>query len=399
MLSRNDLRKINGFCLAFLIPPFDTAAVKEKQTDSKPDKLWKKTQHANLWRYVPSGTLYARVRVKGKLIVQSLKTDVVDVGKLRLADLDKTERAGAEKRGKKGRAQRLTFGGALEIYKTRMEGDPELKPKTKAYYRERINALLRSWPDLKETNVRDVNNASCEAWAGKFRATCSPTAYNNTVAVLKAVFDLACDDLGARYGNPAEKIKRTGTKPKKLSLPSQSQFNTWVEKMETLGDGWCRKSANLVRFLAYGGFRKMEAANIAWNDCDFERGLITVRGDAETGTKNSEERKVPMIPEMRAFLERIKPADAIPSARVMDVAECQQTMTRAAAKIGMARITHHDLRHLFATRCIESGVDIPTVSRWLGHKDGGALAMKTYGHLRDDHSVGMAAKVNFGGAK
>jgi hypothetical protein len=30
---------------------------------------------------------------------------------------------------------------------------------------------------------------------------------------------------------------------------------------------------------------------------------------------------------------------------------------------------------LFATRCIESGVDIPTVSRWLGHKDGGALAM------------------------
>jgi len=44
------------------------------------------------------------------------------------------------------------------------------------------------------------------------------------------------------------------------------------------------------------------------------------------------------------------------------------------------RITHHDLRHLFATRCIEAGVDIPTVSRWLGHQDGGALCMKTYGH-------------------
>ena len=58
-------------------------------------------------------------------------------------------------------------------------------------------------------------------------------------------------------------------------------------------------------------------------------------------------------------------------------------------------ITHHDLRHLFATRCIESGVDIPTVSRWLGHKDGGALAMKVYGHLRDQHSVEMAQKVTF----
>ena len=53
------------------------------------------------------------------------------------------------------------------------------------------------------------------------------------------------------------------------------------------------------------------------------------------------------------------------------------------------------LRHLFATRCIESGVDIPTVSRWLGHKDGGALAMKVYGHLRDQHSVDMAQKVTF----
>jgi len=54
-----------------------------------------------------------------------------------------------------------------------------------------------------------------------------------------------------------------------------------------------------------------------------------------------------------------------------------------------------NLRHLFATRCIESGVDIPTVSRWLGHKDGGALAMKTYGHLRREHSIAQAQRVTF----
>ena len=47
-------------------------------------------------------------------------------------------------------------------------------------------------------------------------------------------------------------------------------------------------------------------------------------------------------------------------------------------------------RHFFATTCIESGVDIPTISRWLGHKDGGALAMRTYGHLRDEHSLAMS---------
>jgi integrase len=79
----------------------------------------------------------------------------------------------------------------------------------------------------------------------------------------------------------------------------------------------------------------------------------------------------------------------------MRVWKCQRSIDRATEVLGFKRITHHDLRHLFATRCIESGVDIPTVSRWLGHKDGGALAMKTYGHLRNEHSQAMAQKVKF----
>jgi integrase len=71
-------------------------------------------------------------------------------------------------------------------------------------------------------------------------------------------------------------------------------------------------------------------------------------------------------------------------------------MAKASTAVGIEKLTHHDLRHLFATICIESGVDIPTVSRWLGHKDGGALAMKTYGHLRVEHSLAQAQRVSFG---
>jgi integrase len=82
----------------------------------------------------------------------------------------------------------------------------------------------------------------------------------------------------------------------------------------------------------------------------------------------------------------------------MRVWECQKSIDRASKALGIKRITHHDLRHLFATRSIESGVDSPTVSRWLGHKDGGALAMKTYGHLRNEHSQLMAGKVKFSSA-
>jgi len=155
-----------------------------------------------------------------------------------------------------------------------------------------------------------------------------------------------------------------------------------VETIDKAAFGPCHHCADLVQFLAFGGFRKSEAANVTWGDCDFTKGEIIVRGDAETGTKNWETRRVPMIPDMCQLLERLRAKRAAEPARerVMKVRECQGAINKACAKLGISRITHHDLRHLFATTCIESGVDIPTVSRWLGHKDGGALAMKVYGH-------------------
>ena len=48
---------------------------------------------------------------------------------------------------------------------------------------------------------------------------------------------------------------------------------------------------------------------------------------------------------------------------------------------------------IFATRCIASGVDLPTLASWLGHKDGGVLAAQFYGHLCRKHSTSMAHKV------
>lgn len=104
-----------------------------------------------------------------------------------------------------------------------------------------------------------------------------------------------------------------------------------------------------------------------------------------------------MIPAAEALFRamRARRADEPKDAKVFLVRECQHSMNRAAQKVEMDRITHHDLRHLFATACIESGIDIPTVSRWLGHKDGGALAMKTYGHLRNEHSAAAAKRVSF----
>lgn len=98
------------------------------------------------------------------------------------------------------------------------------------------------------------------------------------------------------------------------------------------------------------------------------------------------------------MLERLKQLrGGNPTGRVFRVKSIKKVLTSACAAVGTPRLTPHDTKHYFATRCLENpAIDIHTVSRWLGHKDGGALAMKTYGHLRDEHSQKMAAMVKIG---
>jgi integrase len=80
------------------------------------------------------------------------------------------------------------------------------------------------------------------------------------------------------------------------------------------------------------------------------------------------------------------------------IRECQKTVDAACLATGVQRITHHDWRHAFATSCIESDVDVWTISKWLGHSDGGILVQRTYGHLRNEWSHASARKVTFGAA-
>lgn len=358
-------------------------------------KEWQKTQFSNLIRYVPSGNYFARIRVRGKLIRKSLKTDVLTTAKLRLGDLEKNEREAAESNESvfKGR---MTFGDCAAIFKTQTETSSLLKPSAKIYRMEILDSIIKSWPGIAKRDVRRFSSSECTTWAAQFSNQYSATRYNGALGVIRAIFKVAIQ-AGALYRNPAQDIDRAKVRPKMLKLPDAKQFELFVQEIEKANGRDSRKCAELVWFLAFGGFRISEARNVTWSDCDFEKGEIVVRGDADTGTKNWSIRRVPMIPEMKQLLERLKakrPNEPLTNP-VMRVKECLQAMRRAAKAVGMEQITHHDLRHLFATRCIEAGVDIPTVSRWLGHKDGGALAMRVYGHLRDSHSTAMAQKVRF----
>lgn len=362
--------------------------------DSRKTSLWAKTKVPNLIRYGPSKVYFARVRTAGKLVRKSLKTTVFSVARIRLNDFVKERREAAEAR--QPLFGKMTFGEAVRLYTQQLENDVGIKESTKAYRARLITCLLKTWPHLSETDIRKISESDCQTWAASYQNKYSPTVFNNTLGSLRAILEISVK-AGLRYRNPAQGIKRARVRQKSLHLPEHDRFLELVSIVESAGGRFSRSCGQLVKFLAFGGFRKGEASKIIGKDCDFHRGEIVVRGDSKTGTKNWETRRVPMIPEMRLLLEKLKlrKGKEWDTSPVMEVQECQRALDSACKRLAIARITHHDLRHLFATRCIESGVDIPTVSRWLGHKDGGALAMRVYGHLREEHSSSMAQRVSF----
>jgi integrase len=360
----------------------------------KTTKTWARTGHRNLLKHQQSGNYYARTFAGGKEIWKSLKTSHRSVAEARIAEFVKDHRKRLANGGEN--SAKMTFDQAAKIHLQNLDDNPRLKPRTRDYWRQRLVALAKSWEGLNETEVRKITQSDCKRWAGKYARKASPTNYNNTIALLRQVLSCAVD-AGVIYANAAAALKRVTIRSKEIVLPSTDKFNALIIEMRNGHGRDSRNCADFAAGLAFTGCRLSEANVLEWRDMDFAAGEIVVRGDATTGTKNWELRRVPLIPDARTLFQRMRgerEGEAL-DAKVFRVGECQKALDRACKRIGAARITHHDLRHLFATRCIESGVDIPTVSRWLGHKDGGALAMKTYGHLRREHSMAQAQRVTF----
>ena len=362
----------------------------------KTTKTWERTRLQNLIRH-KSGRYYARAFAGGKEVWKSLKTSHFRVAQAKLAEFLKEhrERLG-DGNGNGEVSAKMTFGEAAAIHLRNLDDNLRLKPSTRDYWRRRLLALIKSWPGLNETEVRKITQLACKEWASSYGKKASPSNYNNTIALLRHVLAIAIE-AGVLYRNPATVLKRAAIRGKEIALPSIDKFSALLAEMRAGHSRYSPHCAALAAGLAFTGCRVGEIREISWRDVAFDAREIIVRGDATTGTKNWEVRRVPLIPDAHALFERMRSdrSDESLDAKVFRVRECQKAVDRACKKVGTDRITHHDLRHLFATRCIESGVDIPTVSRWLGHKDGGALAMKTYGHLRREHSIAQAQRVTF----
>lgn len=384
------------------------------QKTVKKETVWSPTQVQFLYRH-RNGRYYVRTFAGGKEKWTSLRTKLLAVARNRMREhVDAAERQRIT--GKTAEAVgKMTFGEAVATYREQLKV-AVIRPNTKAYREAGLKLVLRTWKDVEALNVRRITSKMVEDWLRQFKANARPyiprgaktpartstgasmTTIKCALDAVRQVLDVAVAD-GHRYANPARNTsvrdaarrmfkvsRRERTERGPLQLPTRDQFVQLVEKIRAAGVSECKAAADYVQFIAFSGARKTEAANVNCLDIDFDRGTIHFRV-----TKNGESRFVPMTQEMRQLLEKMKSEreQAASTDRVLLIREAQGFLTSACRKLGIPRFTTHALRHLFGTACLEAGVDVRTVAAWLGHKDNGALLLKIYSHVREEHEAEM----------
>jgi hypothetical protein len=99
----------------------------------------------HLLQYISSGAYFARIKVRGKIIRQSLETDVWSNAQLKLVDFLKEKQTVKEVSDE----HKVSFSTATELYKKRVENDHSMKKRSKGYRFLCIRKINSSWPGIR----------------------------------------------------------------------------------------------------------------------------------------------------------------------------------------------------------------------------------------------------------
>jgi integrase len=337
-----------------------------------------------LYRNSANNIYYALVKKQGKQHRKSLKTTDRQLAERRLTDF----------RGQMGRYVTPTKDRSITFMELAKDWLDAAKTRYKASSASGAEVCLRQLnKHFGLLPIRNIITADFHNWEKTRGTQVGPSSFNHERTFLVAVFNYAMRE-GVVTENRALTVARRKMPRRKIVIPTKQQFTTLVDTIRSF-DNRAVVGGDLVEILAYSGMRLSEATGMVWSEIDFERGQFVVTGGTK-GTKNHEERTVPLFPALRALLERLKKqGKPEPAQRVIPIATAKKLITSACKKAGLPRFHHHLFRHFFVSQAIENGVDFKTISAWVGHKDGGVLVAKTYGHLSDVHSAEMAKRMTF----
>lgn len=330
-----------------------------------------------LYRYVPTGTYYARIKRPGKEVRRSLGTTDLATAKRKLADLHKeVDRTDAG-------ATRVTLADLCDRYLATVQNQSGKTLKRKNHIAARIKA---DFPSGANAAANKVVRSQVSAWLASH--SFGTASHNLFLEFVRAAFALAVADRVLTH-SPVDGIRTLKRELPIRKTPTLDDFRAIVASIrsqqyaDTAAD-----SGDFVEFIGLAGLGQAEAGALTWADVDWPKEQITTfRHKTRRGFA------VPIFPQLRPLLERIRETrggSPLGSEKVFRVKDAKKVIASACERLKLPAYTHRSFRRMFITRAIERGVDVKVIAEWQGHRDGGKLILDTYSHVAPKHSARMA---------
>ena len=292
------------------------------------------------------------------------------------------------------------------------------KEHVKARTYSRYHGLITSHinPILGDLNIEELSRREIQDFLSNQKSTgnirtgggkLSATSANLMLTVLNLACEYACD-MEIIKQNPCERIKRSREDTKKIEAFTKDEQRRIENEILQSNDF---RLFGIILCL-YSGVRIGELLGLEWEDVDLQRGLIfinkTVYRDKDANgiwhlivdkpKTACSERVIPLpsyITEMLiAQKERAKSIYVVENKKGerMSIRSYQYIFERLTEKANVRRLNFHALRHTFATRAIECGMDIKTLSEIMGHKNA-SITLNRYANSMMDTKIEMMNKL------
>ena len=252
---------------------------------------------------------------------------------------------------------------------------------------------------LGHLRLDKIRASHVERALGKLRELRSARTTNVALVCLRHVLKAAKRDKLIKV-LPVEDIPWQRTETKARRLYTQAEIEAVIAAAPEVSKNG-EQFADYLHFLAYTGAREQEALKTRWEDVDENNKILTIGAGGDT--KNRSARRVDLNPALAGLLQEMKTRKAPDSSwlfpspqrgeKDIHLRTFRETLKLARAKAGLDKFGFHDCRHYFISMSVMAGIDNMTIARWVGHKDGGVLIGKVYGHLTDEHTQRQAQKL------
>jgi integrase len=354
-------------------------------------KDWKKVSGVEGLYQNQNGNYYLRVSKPSKTF-RSLNTKQIRVAKSKAKELILSDQETSKSASTCYTNFRLKELIGLFLKEELMLDTCRVSKPTKVRIRQALSVIKRN-TELWNSEVANLTGKKIHRAIGQLPKL-SNASKNYSVYALNKVLEFGEDRQWVDRSKIGS-VKSFKVSPRRIELPNKEQFTQIVKVLEFPNGSETKTTraevAFTFQFLSFTGMRLGEARNLVWSDVKEDRIIIR-------GTKSkSAFRFLPIHPRLATLIRQIKRHRALvlPNQPVLVCKRIDKAIRKACTLLKTPYLRHHDLRHYFATQAVQSGVDMPTIAKWLGHADGGVLAMKVYSNIIDQHSLQASKKLSF----